>query len=141
MMDILDTAGEVRASCSTTTFLSLCDSNALDTQEEYNAMSSQYYRAGEGFLLMYAITADSSLEEMQQYALDVLRARYIRQRRRGRGAAAWRMAMAVWERGSGLMLCQTRGIAESYSHCGGGEQSRLGGAARSGVRAREVLCR
>ena len=36
MMDILDTAGEVRASCSTTTFLSLCDSNALDTQEEYN---------------------------------------------------------------------------------------------------------
>ena len=48
-------------------------------------MRNQYYRDGEGFLLMYAITVGSSLEEMQQYARDVLSTRYLGQRRRRRG--------------------------------------------------------
>lgn len=43
MLDILDTAG----------------------QEEYAAMREQYMRQGEGFLLVFAINARSSFEEMQ----------------------------------------------------------------------------
>jgi len=51
LLDILDTAG----------------------QEEYSAMRDQYYRAGQGFLVMYSINARHSLEEATHIREQILR--------------------------------------------------------------------
>ncbi|EKM78674.1 hypothetical protein AGABI1DRAFT_121109, partial [Agaricus bisporus var. burnettii JB137-S8] len=51
LLDVLDTAG----------------------QEEYGAMREQYMRTGEGFLLVYSITARSSFEEINQFYQQILR--------------------------------------------------------------------
>jgi GTPase KRas len=51
LLDILDTAG----------------------QEEYSAMREQYMRTGEGFLLVYSITDQSSFEEIQSFCQQILR--------------------------------------------------------------------
>ena len=53
LLDILDTAG----------------------QEEYAAMREQYIRAGQGFLLVYAINNSASFEEMQQFVQQINRAK------------------------------------------------------------------
>ncbi len=53
LLDILDTAG----------------------QEEYAAMREQYIRAGQGFLLVYAINNGASFEEMQQFVPQINRAK------------------------------------------------------------------
>jgi len=51
MLDILDTAG----------------------QEEYSAMRDQYMRSGQGFMLTYAITSDTSFSEIQGFYNQILR--------------------------------------------------------------------
>lgn len=51
LMDILDTAG----------------------QEEYSAMRDQYMRTGQGFMLVYAITARESFEELIKFREQILR--------------------------------------------------------------------
>jgi len=51
LLDILDTAG----------------------QEEYSAMRDQYMRTGQGFLMVYAITSRSSLEELITFRDQILR--------------------------------------------------------------------
>ena len=51
LLDILDTAG----------------------QEEYAAMREQYIRPGEGFLLVYSITARDSFEEIRTFYKQILR--------------------------------------------------------------------
>jgi len=51
LLDILDTAG----------------------QEEYSAMRDQYMRTGEGFLMVYSITARTSFEEIASFREQILR--------------------------------------------------------------------
>ncbi|KAJ3371642.1 Ras GTPase [Kappamyces sp. JEL0680] len=51
LLDVLDTAG----------------------QEEYSAMREQYMRSGEGFVLVYAINARPSFEEIQTFYQQILR--------------------------------------------------------------------
>ncbi|KAI9597439.1 ras family-domain-containing protein [Syncephalis fuscata] len=51
LLDVLDTAG----------------------QEEYSAMREQYMRSGEGFLLVYSITARDSYEEIATFHQQILR--------------------------------------------------------------------
>lgn len=51
VLDILDTAG----------------------QEEYSAMREQYMRTGEGFLLVYSITSQTSFEELMTYYQQIQR--------------------------------------------------------------------
>ncbi|RKP06782.1 ras protein [Thamnocephalis sphaerospora] len=51
LLDVLDTAG----------------------QEEYSAMREQYMRSGEGFLLVYSITARNSYEEITTFHQQILR--------------------------------------------------------------------
>lgn len=51
LLDILDTAG----------------------QEEYSSMRDQYYRVGQGFLLLYSITSRTSFEEVSHIRLQILR--------------------------------------------------------------------
>jgi GTPase KRas protein len=51
LLDVLDTAG----------------------QEEYSAMREQYMRTGEGFLLVYSITARQSFEEIMTFQQQILR--------------------------------------------------------------------
>lgn len=51
VLDILDTAG----------------------QEEYSAMREQYMRTGEGFLLVYSITSETSFEELMTYYQQIQR--------------------------------------------------------------------
>ncbi|CAG0894767.1 unnamed protein product [Cyprideis torosa] len=51
LLDILDTAG----------------------QEEYSAMRDQYMRTGEGFLLVFAVNAPKSFEDIAQYRQQILR--------------------------------------------------------------------
>lgn len=51
LLDILDTAG----------------------QEEYSAMRDQYMRTGQGFILVYAITARSSFDEITSFREQILR--------------------------------------------------------------------
>lgn len=51
LMDILDTAG----------------------QEEYSAMRDQYMRTGQGFMLVYAITARESFEELIKFREQIFR--------------------------------------------------------------------
>jgi len=49
--------------------------DVLDTagQEEYGAMREQYMRTGEGFILVYSITARESFEEINQFHQQILR--------------------------------------------------------------------
>lgn len=51
VLDILDTAG----------------------QEEYSAMREQYMRTGQGFLLVYSITSETSFEELMTYYQQIQR--------------------------------------------------------------------
>ncbi len=51
LLDVLDTAG----------------------QEEYSAMREQYMRSGEGFILVYAINARPSFEEIHTFYQQILR--------------------------------------------------------------------
>ena len=51
LLDILDTAGK----------------------EEYSAMRDQYYRSGEGFVLIYSITDRSSFEQITTFRDHILR--------------------------------------------------------------------
>jgi GTPase KRas protein len=53
MLDILDTAG----------------------QEEYSALRSQWFRSGEGFILVYAITSRSSFEHCEFLREKILQAK------------------------------------------------------------------
>ncbi|KAJ5068627.1 ras gtpase-related [Anaeramoeba ignava] len=55
----------------------ICWMEILDTagQEEYSAMRSQYYRQGEGFLLIYAINDRNSFDEVGKFQNEILRAK------------------------------------------------------------------
>ncbi len=57
LMDILDTAG----------------------QEEYSAMRDQYMRTGQGFMLVYAVTARESFEELVKFREQIFRVKDINQ--------------------------------------------------------------
>jgi GTPase KRas protein len=49
----------------------------MDTagQEEFQAMQDEYYRSGEGFLLVYSITSDISFKDVQQTYNRIIRSR------------------------------------------------------------------
>jgi len=56
-----------------------CLFDLIDTngQEEYSAMRDQYYRYGEGFLLIYSITSRSSFEEAPLFREQIQRAKEV----------------------------------------------------------------
>lgn len=53
----------------------VCLLDVLDTagQEEYSAMREHYMRNGEGFLLVYSITSQASLQELHTFHRQILR--------------------------------------------------------------------
>lgn len=85
MLEILDTAGTVRpVSTNASTYfrpcyeslpvsLTACPSPCLRLQEQFTAMRDLYMKNGQGFALVYSITAQSTFNDLQDLREQILR--------------------------------------------------------------------
>lgn len=64
LLDILDTAGQ-EGYFERNAFVYIFIVNPLFSNKEYSCMRDQYYRAGQGFVLMYSIASRSSFDEIK----------------------------------------------------------------------------